>query len=253
MGGDDLFVEKRVLVTGSSRRLGREVALALARRGSHIAVHYNSSLEPAKALCRELKALGVRAIPVPGDLSDEAAVGRLFHEAWAGLGGLDFLVNNASVFPPGRMDEMEISDLIPIIRVNAWAPFLLTRALWRKVRGTERRGSVVNLLDTRLVGGDLAHAAYHLSKAMLGELTRMMALEFAPELQVNGVAPGAVLPPEEQDETYLEMLASSLPLQRRGFPPDIAEATLYLLGASFVTGQTIFVDGGRHIRMGGNT
>ena len=253
MGGNDPFVERRVLVTGSSRRLGREVALALARRGSHIAVHYNSSLEPAKALCRELKTMGVRAIPVPGDLSDEAAVGRLFHEAWAGLGGLDFLVNNASVFPSGRMDEMEISDLIPIIRVNAWAPFLLTRALWRKVRGTERRGSVVNLLDTRLVGGDLAHSAYHLSKAMLGEMTRMMALEFAPELQVNAVAPGAVLPPEERDETYLETLASSLPLRRRGFPSDIAEATVYLLGASFVTGQTIFVDGGRHIRMGGNT
>jgi pteridine reductase len=253
MDGDDRFIEKRVLVTGSSRRLGREIALALARRGSHVAVHYNSSSEPAEALCRELKAMGVRAIPVRGDLSEEAAVGRLFHEAWAGLGGLDFLVNNASVFPSGRMDEMELSDLVPIIRVNAWAPFLLTRALWRKVRGTRRRGSVVNLLDTRLVGGDLAHSAYHLSKAMLGEMTRLMALEFAPELHVNGVAPGAVLPPEEQDETYLEALASSLPLQRRGFPSDIAEATVYLLGASFVTGQTIFVDGGRHIRMGGNT
>jgi hypothetical protein len=253
MDGDDRFVEKRVLVTGSSRRLGREIALALARRGSHVAVHYNSSSEPAKALCRELKAMRVRAIPVPGDLSDEEAVGRLFHEAWAGLGGLDFLVNNASVFPSGRMDEMEMSDRIPILRVNAWAPFLLTRALWRKVRGTERRGSVVNLLDTRLVGGDLAHSAYHLSKAMLGEMTRLMALEFAPELQVNGVAPGAVLPPEEKDETYLETLASSLPLQRRGYPSDIADATVYLLGASFVTGQTIFVDGGRHIRMGGNT
>ncbi len=253
MDGDDRFIEKRVLVTGGSRRLGREVVLALARRGSHMAVHYNSSEEEAEALCRELRGMGVRAVAVRGDLSDEAAVGRLFREAWSGLGGLDFLVNNASVFPSGRMDELETSDLVPVIRVNAWAPFLLTRALWREVRGTRRRGSVVNLLDTRLVGGDLAHSAYHLSKAMLGEMTRLMALEFAPELQVNGVAPGAVLPPEEQDDAYLEALASSLPLQRRGFPPDIAEATVYLLGASFVTGQTIFVDGGRHIRMGGNT
>lgn len=115
------------------------------------------------------------------------------------------------------------------------------------------RGSVVNLLDTRLVGGDLAHASYHLSKAMLKELTILTALEFAPELQVNGVAPGAVLPPEDKDEDYLVKLTGELPLMRRGYPGDIAEATAYLLGAGFVTGQVIFVDGGRHIRLGGST
>ena len=111
----------------------------------------------------------------------------------------------------------------------------------------------MNLLDSRLVGGDLAHAPYHLSKAMLGELTTLMALEFAPELQVNGVAPGAVLPPQELDDVYLEGLTASLPLKRRGHPEDIAQAALYLLSASFVTGQVIFVDGGRHIRLGGST
>jgi pteridine reductase len=253
MVGTESFSGKRVLVTGGARRLGREVALALARLGANVAVHYNSSREPAVALCRELEALGVGAIPVEGDLADEAAVEHLFQDAWGGLGGLEFLVNNASVFPPGRLDEMEMSDLLHNIRVNAWAPFLLTRALWRKLRGTGMRGSVVNLLDTRLVGGDLAHSAYHLSKAMMGEMTKMMALEFAPELQVNGVAPGAVLPPEGLDAAYLEGLTASLPLRRRGFPADIAEATVYLLGASFVTGQVVFVDGGRHIRMGGNT
>jgi NAD(P)-dependent dehydrogenase (short-subunit alcohol dehydrogenase family) len=88
---------------------------------------------------------------------------------------------------------------------------------------------------------------------MLAELTKMTALEFAPELQVNGVAPGAVLPPEELDEAYLEDLTRSLPLRRRGYPQDIADATSYLLGATFVTGQVIFVDGGRHLRIGGHT
>lgn len=190
-------------------------------------------------------------MPVHGNLSEGGAVEALFREAWEAMDGLDLLVNNASIFPPGRLDSMEMADLMENVQVNAWAPFLLTRALWRKVRGTDRRGSVVNLLDTRLVGGDLVHAAYHLSKAMLGELTSMMALEFAPELQVNGVAPGAVLPPEELDEAYLDGLTSSLPLKRRGYPSDIAEAVVYLLGTSFVTGQIIFVDGGRHIRMGG--
>jgi hypothetical protein len=111
----------------------------------------------------------------------------------------------------------------------------------------------MNLLDTRLVGGDLAHAAYHLSKSTLAELTHLMALEFSPQLRVCGVAPGAVLPPEELDEEYLLGLTAELPLRRRGYPNDIANAVLYLLGATFVTGQVIFVDGGRHLRLGGST
>ncbi|MGW8264848.1 MAG: SDR family oxidoreductase [Longimicrobiales bacterium] len=247
------LANKRALITGGARRLGRETALALASKGTHLAIHYNSSRDSAEALCEEIEGHGVRSVAVQGNLSEDQAVEAVFRNACEALGGLDLLVNNASIFPSGRLDSMELADLLPNIQVNAWAPFLLTRSLWREIRKTPRRGSVVNLLDTRLIGGDLAHSAYHLSKAMLGELTTMMALEFAPELQVNGVAPGAVLPPEEQDEAYLNGLAASLPLQRRGYPSDIAEAIVYLLETSFVTGQVIFVDGGRHIRMGGST
>jgi pteridine reductase len=244
---------RSALVTGGARRLGRETALLLAGRGAHLAIHYNTSRGPAEELCRELRTLGVRAVPLSGDLHDPSAVEDLFREAWDSMGGLDFLVNNASIFPPDRLEGLELTRVLENIRVNAWAPFLLTRAFWRRLRGTERRGSVVNLLDTRLVGGDLAHASYHLSKAMLKELTVLTALEFAPELQVNGVAPGAVLPPEDKDEAYLEDLTRELPLQRRGYPSDIAAAIAYLLGTTFVTGQIIFVDGGRHMRLGGST
>ena len=249
----DFFKGKRALITGGSKRLGRELALALGRSGAHVALHFNSSREPALEVCRELEAMGVRAVPIGGDIEDEGAVGSVFEEAWKSFGGIDLLVNNASIFPPGRMASMSFPELLSNIRINAWAPFLLTRALWQRVRNTEARASVVNLLDSRLVGTDLAHAPYHLSKAMLAELTTMTALEFAPELQVNGVAPGAVLPPEDLDDAYLDRLSEELPLKRRGFPTDIANAILYLLSASFVTGQVIFVDGGRHIRMGGNT
>jgi NAD(P)-dependent dehydrogenase (short-subunit alcohol dehydrogenase family) len=249
----DLFRGKRALVTGGSKRLGREIVLALGHSGASVAVHYNTSRGPAEAVCRELESLGVQGIPIGADLGEEEAVDLLFRDAWEGLGGIDLLVNNASIFPSGRMAEMSFPDFITNIRVNAWAPLLLTRAFWRRIRDTDSRGSVVNLLDTRLVGGDLAHAPYHLSKAMLGELTLMSALEFGPELQVNGVAPGAVLPPEGLDEDYLATLTAELPLKRRGHPTDIADAVLYLLGASFVTGQVIFVDGGRHTRMGGST
>ena len=253
MSGNDRFTGKWALVTGGSKRLGRETALSLARKGAHLAVHFNSSRGPAEALCSEIRHLGGSAFPVQADLSDSEAAEKIFEETWREAGGLDFLVNNASIFPGGRLDDMELNDIFENVRVNAWSPFLLTRAFWRRIRGTQQRGSVVNLLDTRLAGGDLAHASYHLSKAMLGEFTTLTALEFAPELQVNGVAPGAVMPPEEFGDEYLESLTADLPLRRRGFPEDIAEATLYLLGASFVTGQVIFVDGGRHIRLGGTT
>jgi len=205
------------------------------------------------ALCRELEASGTSAVPFQAKLDDPDGVENLFAEAWEQMEGLDFLVNNASIFPTGRLDGMELPHLQENLAVNAWAPFLLTRAFWRQLRGTDRRGSVVNLLDARLVGGDLAHAPYHLSKAVLREVTSLTALEFAPELQVNGIAPGAILPPEESGEDHLDRLTRALPLKRRGYPKDIADAVLFLLGTSFVTGEVIFVDGGRHLRMGGST
>jgi NAD(P)-dependent dehydrogenase (short-subunit alcohol dehydrogenase family) len=247
------FSGKRALITGGAKRLGRETAFALGRAGVRLAIHYNSSKAPAEALCEELQAAGSTAVPIQASLDDPTAVEPLFSAAWDRLEGIDFLVNNASIFPSGRLDEMDFHHLQQNLLVNAWAPFLLTRAFWRRLRGTNQRGSVVNLLDTRLVGGDLAHAPYHLSKATLREITTLTALDFAPELQVNGVAPGATLPPEELGTDHLERLIADLPLKRRGYPKDIADAILYLLGASFVTGQVIFVDGGRHIRLGGST
>lgn len=251
--GSGFFKGKTALITGGAKRLGRETALALAEAGASVAIHYHSSKDPAEALCEELREKGVSAVPIQADLTEPSVVERLFQAAWEGLSGLDFLVNNASIFPAGRLDEMDLQNLHSNLLVNAWAPFLLTRAFWRQIKGTARRGSVVNLLDSRLVGGDRAHAPYHLSKATLREITTLTALEFAPELQVNGIAPGAVMPPEEFGAGYLEGLTADLPLQRRGYPTDIADATLFLLGASFVTGQVIFVDGGRHLRLGGSS
>jgi NAD(P)-dependent dehydrogenase (short-subunit alcohol dehydrogenase family) len=114
------------------------------------------------------------------------------------------------------------------------------------------RGKIVNLLDTKIIGYDRAHVAYILSKHMLSVLTRMCALEFAPGITVNGVAPGLILPPLGKDENYLEQLARSVPLKRHGGPEDVAKAVVYLLTSDFVTGQVIFVDGGRHLLEEGN-
>ena len=124
------------------------------------------------------------------------------------------------------------------------APLELTRCL----AAQGRDGAVVNLLDARVGDYDRQHAAYHLSKRLLAALTRRMAIEFAPRLRVNAVAPGLILPPDGEDEGHFDRLASTNPLQRRGCPEAVAEAVLFLLRSDFVTGQVLFVDGGRHLR-----
>jgi NAD(P)-dependent dehydrogenase (short-subunit alcohol dehydrogenase family) len=129
------------------------------------------------------------------------------------------------------------------MEVNAWVPFVLSRAFAQRIG----RGKIVNLLDTRLKGYDWTHVGYILSKHLLAVMTRMMALEFAPHITVNAVAPGLVLPPPGKDETYLQSLVHTVPLQRYGGAQDIADAVVFLIRSDFITGNVIYVDGGRHL------
>jgi NAD(P)-dependent dehydrogenase (short-subunit alcohol dehydrogenase family) len=233
------------LVTGAAKRLGRAIALALARAGADVVVHCRGSLAEAQVLAGELRGLGRRAWTAQADLGDAAQAEALFAGACRSAGGgLDIIVNSAAIFPQGRLDELDYADLDRNIRINALAPFVLGRALARSGRG----GCIVNLLDSRVTDHDAEHAAYHLSKRLSATLTRMMALEFAPRVRVNAVAPGLILPPPGEDAGYLERLRGTNPLQRHGEPEDVADAVLFLARSAFVTGQTIFVDGGRHMR-----
>ena len=178
-------------------------------------------------------------IGVGSSVEPEAHVGLAEERA----GHLDVLVNNATVFEPETLETAALDHLVRSVKVNAWAPFVLTRAFARR----SGQGRVVNLLDTRVSGLDLAHVGYILSKHLLAVLTRMTAVAFAPGLTVNAVAPGLILPPPGEDEAYLTRLARDLPLKRHGGPEDVARAVLFLLESDFVTGQVVFVDGGRHL------
>jgi NAD(P)-dependent dehydrogenase (short-subunit alcohol dehydrogenase family) len=233
-----------VLVTGAARRIGRAVSLALASSGADVIVHHSRSAAAAASLVAELEALGVRAVSLQADLGDPEEAEGLVARARARAGRIDGLVNNASVFEPETLDAASIDHLVRDVKVNAWAPFVLTRALARQ----SGRGKVVNLLDARLSGLDLGHVSYFLSKHLLAVLTRMTAVAFAPGLTVNAVAPGLILPPPGKDEAYLAPLALELPLERHGGPEDVARAVLFLLESDFVTGQVIFVDGGAHLQ-----
>ncbi len=232
------------LVTGAARRLGREVSLALAERGVNIVVHYRHSQREAERLCRKLESRKVKAWPIPANFEGADETETLIERARAAAGRLDILVNSASTFPVGTLADMKFSELMTCVRVNAWTPFILSRDFARRAG----RGKIVNLLDTRLDGSDPRHAAYILSKQMLHDLTLMTAAELGPSFTVNAVAPGLILPPPGKDEGYLRALARSVPLARHGAPADVAQAVIYLLEADYVTGQVIYVDGGRHVK-----
>ncbi|MFW6062358.1 MAG: SDR family oxidoreductase [Planctomycetota bacterium] len=235
---------RTALVTGAAKRLGRTVSLALADAGADVIVHYGQSEDDAEELIREIQDKGRQAWKAQLDLSQPRRAGKLWAEVTDRAGTIDILVNNASIFPPSRVLTFSAEELHRNVQINAFAPLELCRLFAEQ----DCAGHIVNFLDARMVDYDEYHVAYHLSKRMLYSLTRMLALELAPQVQVNAVAPGLVLPPAGQGEDYLARLASTNPLNRHGRPEDIAEAVLFLLKSDFVTGQVLFIDGGRHLK-----
>ena len=234
------------LVTGGAVRVGRAISSALAEDGYRVIIHYNSSAGPADELVDEIRSKGGEAVAIQADLADSAGVRRLAREAVDAFGGLDVLVNNASVFPPERLEETDEALWDHTVAVNLRAPFFLIRHLAPTLR--ERRGAVVNLADLAGLQAWAAYAAHAVSKAGVVHLTRVAARALAPEVRVNAIAPGTVLPPEHLTGDEVRRLAERAPLGRTGTPDDVVRAVRYLLQAEFVTGETLVVDGGRLLR-----
>src|SRR5215210_5481024 len=241
-----LLTGKVAVVTGGAVRVGRAISLALAGEGMRLVVHYNSSSQAADELCAEIRRGGGEAVAVGGDLASVDEVRRVAEDAERAFGGIDVLVNNASVFPPEALEETDEALWDHTLAVNLRAPFFLIKHLAPTLRA--RRGVVVNLCDLAGLQPWGAYAAHGISKAALAHLTRVAARSLAPEVRVNGIAPGAVLPPESMTGEELEAIARSTPLRRLGSPGDVVGALLYLLRADFVTGEVMVVDGGRMLR-----
>ena len=230
-------------MTGGARRLGRALATALAAEGVNIIVHYGRSADEAEALRALLAATGVRAWSIGADLADPEQAATLVERADGLAGPIDILINNASVFPADTLAELTLEGLLATVRVNTWAPFVLSRALARQTD----RGDVLQILDSKLAAIDPRHSSYLLSKHLLAVLTRMLAIELAPRIRVNGIAPGPILPPHGGTERDLERVAAEVPLRRPGRPENIAEAAVFLLRCDYVTGDVVYVDGGAHL------
>jgi NAD(P)-dependent dehydrogenase (short-subunit alcohol dehydrogenase family) len=240
---------KVAIVTGAALRLGRAQALALAEQGVRLVVHYHRSSGPAAEVVREIKSMGGDAIAVQADLGRSMQAPTLVDQARSYFGQVDILVNSASIFEPGRWDDTNEKNWDRHFDINLKSPFFLTQAFARQV-GTDRRGHVVNLADWRAIRPSSGYVAYTLTKAALVAMTESLAQALAPQIQVNAIAPGLILPPPGQGPEYLEQRAPGIPLQRTGSAREIAQALLFLLLSDFVTGEVLRVTGGEHLLAG---
>lgn len=237
---------KTALITGGAIRIGRAITMALADAGCRVVIHYNSSAGPAEELRDAIVARGGEVAIIGADLSRDDEVRRLAREAVDAFGGIDVLINNASVFPSERLEDTDEALWDHTFAVNLKAPFFLIRHLAPTLR--ERRGVVINMADLAGVQAWAAYAAHAITKAGVVHLTKVAARSLAPEVRVNAIAPGAVLPPESMDDDEVRQLAQRAALKRNGSPDDVVRAVMYLLEADFVTGELLVVDGGRLLR-----
>lgn len=234
------------LVTGAARRIGRAIALGMARAGWDLALHYRDSEAEAMQLAADIAALGRRAVALQCDLADEAAVRLLLPRAAAALGGVDCVVNNASLFDYDNAAGFTAARLDAHMRANVAAPILLAQAL-HAATPDGAQAVVINLLDQKLYNLNPDFLSYTLSKAALHTATTMLAQELAPKLRVVGVAPGLTMVSGDQDEDGFARAHAQTPLGRSSTPEDIVEAVLYAAGARALTGTTLLVDGGQHL------
>lgn len=234
------------LVTGAGRRVGRALAEALGGERMRVAVHYHSSRSGAEETVATIGASGGEARAFAADLRDAAACGALVDEVVRSFGTLDVLVNSAAVMVRTPVGEVTPADWDDIMALNLRAPFFCAQAAAAHM---DRRGGVIiNIAD--LAGLEVwpGYIPHGVSKAGVVHLTRSLARALAPGVRVNGIAPGTVLLPDDWTEEDAERLRRTTPLARHGSPEDVVGAMLYLLSADYVTGDTIVVDGGRHVR-----
>jgi pteridine reductase len=234
------------LITGAGKRVGAAIARALHGAGAGVAIHYRASGQPAEALAAELNALRPgSAITVAGNLLDTAALPGIVDAMVAKTGRLDILVNNASSFYPTALGTITEAQWDDLMGTNLKAPLFLAQAALPRLR--ESRGVIINLVDIHAIRPLRDHPVYGAAKAGLAFITKALARDLAPDIRVNGVAPGAVLWPDEgASEKLKETVLRQVPLGRAGEPGDIATCVLFLVrDAPYITGQIIAVDGGR--------
>jgi pteridine reductase len=230
------------LVTGAGKRLGRAVALRLAREGADVVVHYRASAEEAESAVAEIGKLGRRAVAISADLGSVSEIKRLFDETARQFGRLDILVNSAANFLPASIISTTEKIWDASLDTNVKAPFFCAQAAAPLLKRT--RGTIINFADTGGLLGWPGYIAHSVSKAGVVMLTKVLAKSLAPEVRVNAIAPGTITMPGDPPAWEADFIKLA-PLRRTGKPSDITEAVCLLARSEFITGQVLVVDGGR--------
>ncbi len=230
-----------VLITGAAKRIGRSVALLLAVLGFDVALHYNRSKKEALQTAGEIEGYGVRCELFSCDLSSEKKVRPLISAIRKKFPNLRLLINSASIFEKSKLTDAKAFDRH--FNVNFKTPYILSCEFSKICK----QGQIINILDTHITHNSSSYAAYLLSKKSLFEFTKLAAVEFAPHIRVNAIAPGLILPPKSAKDAYLQRLSKRIPLQKPGNTSQIALTVQFLVENNYITGQIIFVDGGEHL------
>ena len=237
---------KTVLITGAAKRLGRAIALDLARHGWNIALHYNDSEKEARATCEDARTAGVKVALLDADLMRENQTSALVPRAVKELGSLTALVNSASLFENDEWASATRASWDKHMEVNLRAPFVLAQAFAKQLP-LDAHGAIVNMIDQRVLKPTPQFLSYSLSKAGLHWLTTTLAQGLGPRIRVNGVGPGPTMRNARQSEADFQHQREATILKTGAEPQDICDAVRYLLEAKAVTGQMIAVDGGQHL------
>lgn len=238
---------RAALVTGAGQRIGREIALGLARAGWDVAVHFSRSRQAAEDTVDQITALGRRAGAVHCNFAADFDPQTLLTECEAQVGPMTCLVNNASLFAYDDAQSFDTPALLEHLRVNTAAPIRLAQALAQRLVA-QAQGVVINILDQKLFNPNPDYLSYTLSKSALLEATRLLAMALAPRVRVLGLAPGITLPSGAQSQVGFERAHNTALLGASSTPADIASAVVYLAGAQAITGTTLLVDGGQHLQ-----
>jgi NAD(P)-dependent dehydrogenase (short-subunit alcohol dehydrogenase family) len=237
------------LVTGSAHRVGKAIALELARRGANIVIHYHRSDEATvRDTVQDMKSLGVETVAIQADVSTPDGVTELFSGVVERFNRLDILVNSASIFQPGGLLNASLDDWNRSLSVNTTGPFLCTQAAAEiMAKNSPPGGAIVNILDRGAIMPWQVYAHHGVSKAALWMLTQTSAVELGPDVRVNAVLPGPVMQPDDVTGEEWAATGNKTLLKRTGTPEDVARAVAYLVTESFITGTLIHVNGGRHL------
>jgi pteridine reductase len=240
---------KTALITGAARRLGAQSAKTLHQNGANIIIHYGQSAGAAETLVKQLnESRPNSAIALQADLLQLAQIEQLAEKAIQAYDGLDILLNNASSFYPTPLGTIQPQQFDDLIGSNFKAPLFLSQACYPALKKTS--GCIINMVDIHARSPLKNHTVYSCAKAANAMLTRSLALEMGPYVRVNGIAPGAILWPEnsaELDPDAQQQILQQIPLQRTGAPDDIADTLLFLVNSDYINGQIIAVDGGRQL------